>query len=158
VRFRGPLTGADLDAAYAAADVVVVASRMETYGMVVTEALARGLPVIASDVGGIAQTLRDTSGGVLVPPEDPHTLGRQLRRWLTDPAWRAELRRGALARRPELAGWDRTAATVSELLAALAVEPVPGGARMPGQDADEQIGAGPSTGRRGGGCVSAAGR
>ena len=45
VRFAGPRTGADLDRSYAAADLMVLASRAETYGMVVTEALARGLPV-----------------------------------------------------------------------------------------------------------------
>ena len=50
VRFAGPLTGAELDAAYAAADLLVLASRGETYGMVVTEALARGIPVLATAV------------------------------------------------------------------------------------------------------------
>src|SRR5258705_127321 len=48
VRFPGPRAGADLDRSYAGADVLVLASRAETYGMAVTEALARGLPVIAA--------------------------------------------------------------------------------------------------------------
>ena len=47
----------ELDAAYAEADVLVLASRAETYGMVVTEALSRGLPVIAADVGGVPEAL-----------------------------------------------------------------------------------------------------
>jgi glycosyltransferase involved in cell wall biosynthesis len=45
--------GAELERAYAEADVLVLASQAETYGMVVTEALARGLPVVATKVGGV---------------------------------------------------------------------------------------------------------
>ena len=61
--FTGPLVDADLDARFAAADLVIVPSRMETYGMVVTEALARGIPVVASDAGGLPETLGRTPGG-----------------------------------------------------------------------------------------------
>ena len=57
VRFPGPRSGPELDRAYAAADLLVLASHAETYGMVVTEALARGLPVLAADVGGITEAL-----------------------------------------------------------------------------------------------------
>ena len=72
VHFAGPLTAADLDAAYAAADLLVLASRAETYGMVVTEGLARGLPVVATSVGGLPSALgRGADGsrpGLLVCP------------------------------------------------------------------------------------------
>ena len=63
VTFAGVQTGADLNSAYAAADVLVLASRAETYGMVVTEALARGLPVIATAVGGLPEALGHGAGG-----------------------------------------------------------------------------------------------
>ena len=93
ISFAGPLIGADLDRAYAAADVLVVASRGETYGMVVTEALARGLPVIATDVGGLPHTLGRTADGrrpgLLVAPGDAPALAAALSSWLRD----AELRR-----------------------------------------------------------------
>ena len=62
VRFAGPLGRRDLDVAYARADVLVLASRAETFGMVVTEALARGLPVIATSVGGLPEALGGSDG------------------------------------------------------------------------------------------------
>ena len=75
VHFAGPRTGAALDSAYAAADLLVLASHGETYGMVVTEALARGVPVLATDVGGVPEALGQ--GGLLVPPGDPAGLRRR---------------------------------------------------------------------------------
>ncbi|GAB3196238.1 glycosyltransferase family 4 protein [Nocardioides hungaricus] len=116
VELTGPMTRADLDATYAEADLLVLASRAETYGMVVTEALAHGVPVVASDVGGVREALG--CGGVLVPPGDAVALAVALRRWLTDPGHRAGLRAAAVARRTSLAGWDRTAAVVADALAA----------------------------------------
>ncbi len=62
VRLTGPRTGAELATSYAAADVLVLASRGETYGMVVTEALARGIPVIATAVGGVPEAVGARGG------------------------------------------------------------------------------------------------
>ena len=62
LRFTGPRVGRDLDAVYAAADLVVAPSRTETYGMVVTEALARGIPVVGAEVGGLPEALGRTAG------------------------------------------------------------------------------------------------
>ena len=84
----------------------------ETYGMVVTEALARGLPVVAAEVGGVPEALgRDRDGvapGLLVPPDDPAALGAALRAWLGDAALRQRLRRAARERRAALPGWSTT--------------------------------------------------
>ena len=115
VSFTGPLVGADLDSAYASADLLVLPTRQEAYGMVVTESLARGIPVVASDVGGVPEAL-GTGGGLLVPPDDPGALADALRRWLEDPALRTSLRAAARQRRTTLAGWDHTAAIVSAVL------------------------------------------
>ncbi len=120
VTFPGPRTGADLDASYAAADLLVLATRGETYGMVVAEALARGLPVVASEVGGVPEALGSAGGrrpGVLVPAEDPPALAAALRRWLEDPAERRGLRSAAAERRAGLDGWSTTTDRVARVLA-----------------------------------------
>jgi glycosyltransferase involved in cell wall biosynthesis len=119
VHFAGPRTGAALDRAYAAADLLVLASHGETYGMVVTEALARGVPVLATDVGGVPEALGH--GGLLVPPGDPDALGAALRFWLEDPDLRARLRRAAMERRESLRGWEHTASAVAEVLTPAAI-------------------------------------
>ena len=124
VDFVGPRTGLALDASYAASDALVLASRFETYGMVVTEALARGLPVLATSVGGLPEALgRSIEGrrpGLLVQPGDARAMSRALRRWLTDDALREDLRRAARQRRLTLKGWDRTADVLSGVLSRVA--------------------------------------
>jgi glycosyltransferase involved in cell wall biosynthesis len=121
VSFPGPRTGADLDHTYASADLLVHASRAETYGLVVTEALARGLPVIAAEVGGLAEALGEgadgTRPGLLVAPEDPVALGDALSAWLGDAELRARLRRSAGERRESLLRWSSTASKVAQVLA-----------------------------------------
>jgi glycosyltransferase involved in cell wall biosynthesis len=124
VRFIGPRTGAELGAAYSSADALLLASRAETYGMVVTEALAHGLPVIATAVGGLPEALGHGSDGVtpglLVPPDDSEGLAGALRCWLGDPELRQRLRRAAEQRRAVLHGWKDTAGRVSRILAEVA--------------------------------------
>ena len=124
VRFTGPLTGPALEAAYAGCDLLVLASRAESYGMVVTEALARGLPVVATSVGGLPQALgRDSGGGrpgLLVPPDAPAALAEALSAWLGDVELRRRLRQAAEQRRDTLVGWSATAERVSRILVGLA--------------------------------------
>jgi glycosyltransferase involved in cell wall biosynthesis len=121
VSFPGPRTGADLDRDYASSDLLVLPSRAETYGMVVTEALAHGVPVIAARVGGLTEALgRGADGarpGLLVPPEDPVALGVALRAWLADAELRSRLRRSARERRQSLPRWSVTASVVAKVLA-----------------------------------------
>ena len=121
VRFPGPRTGPELDRAYVDADLLVLASYAETYGMVITEALARGLPVIAADVGGVTEALGcgddGTRPGLLVPPGDPAALRAALRSWLGDAELRERLRQAARERRASLRGWPATTAVLGRVLA-----------------------------------------
>ncbi|XVV07106.1 glycosyltransferase family 4 protein [Actinosynnema sp. CA-248983] len=112
--WAGPLVGSALDDQYDAADLFVLASRAETYGMVVTEALARGVPVIASEVPDALGT-----GGLLLPPGDVAAWSDALRRWFEDADLRTRLRAAAVARRAELSTWDETVKGVGVVLASL---------------------------------------
>jgi glycosyltransferase involved in cell wall biosynthesis len=120
VRFSGAQWGAALARSYREADVLVLPSRGETYGMVVTEALARGLPVIASEIGGVPEALGHgadgTRPGLLVPPDDPPALRDALRAWLDDHDLRRRLRRAARERRASLSRWSATTAAVADVL------------------------------------------
>ncbi len=121
VHLQGPLAGPDLDRRYAGADLMVLASRTETYGMVITEALARGLPVVATEVGGVTEALgygfNRSRPGLLVPPDDPAALAAALRGWLTDAELRCQLRQAAGTRRDSLPKWSNTVAVLAGVLA-----------------------------------------
>jgi glycosyltransferase involved in cell wall biosynthesis len=106
------------DAAWAGADLALLPSRAEAFGLVVTEALARGIPAVVS-AGGAEEALGvagegkgGTVPGAVVPVGDVATLTGALRRWLTDPAYRSVLRGRARARRERLEGWEVTAQRV----------------------------------------------
>jgi glycosyltransferase involved in cell wall biosynthesis len=124
VALVGPRVGAELEASYAAADLLVLPSHGETYGMVVTEALARGIPVLATATNGLPEALGAAPDGrrpgLLVPADDPGALADALRRWLSEPDLRARLRSAAGARRATLSDWSVTSALVSEVLSATA--------------------------------------
>ena len=81
VTLTGALAEDDLDRAYQRADLVVAPSRVESYGMAIADALRRGIPVVASRVGGIPQTV-ESRAAVLVPPGQPQALADALRRWI----------------------------------------------------------------------------
>jgi glycosyltransferase involved in cell wall biosynthesis len=105
-----------LGAEYDAADVFVLPTRYEGYGMVVGEALARGLPVVASDTGGIAAMVGEDAG-ILVPPGDVAALARALGAVIDDAALRARLAAGARRRRAALPTWDDAARRMEDTLA-----------------------------------------
>jgi D-inositol-3-phosphate glycosyltransferase len=84
VNFLGKRPQASLPYYYSAADVVVVPSHYESFGMVALEAMACGTPVVASQVGGLAYLIQDGITGYHVPDQEPETLGNRLLTLLDD--------------------------------------------------------------------------
>lgn len=115
----GMLTGDTLAREWDAADLLVLPSRTETYGLVIGEALARGVPAVVPAETGAVEALHQgetphssATPGTAVPPGDPASLAELLRSWLTEPTLRHAWRQAALARRDTLPGWRQTAKAV----------------------------------------------
>ncbi len=91
---------------YGVADVCVLPSFYEGYGMVITEAIARGLPVITTDGGALPDTL-PAGAGLIVPAGDAQALAEALRAWCEDASLRQSLTQGAIKARASLADWSQ---------------------------------------------------
>ncbi|MFD0866764.1 glycosyltransferase family 4 protein, partial [Tessaracoccus lubricantis] len=113
VTVEGARTGADLEEAWRAANLLVHTSRAEMYGMVVAEAAARGIPAIVTEATGATEAR--TAGADFVPG-DVEGLSEALRAWLSDGELRASWRAEALERRGTVPGWDQTVASVAAAL------------------------------------------
>jgi glycosyltransferase involved in cell wall biosynthesis len=107
VHLLGETTAEALDECYASADVFVLASYLEGYGMAHSEALARGLPIVATAAGAVAQTVPSTAA-LLVTPGDADAFAHALARVLDDAELRATLACGARAVREHLPSWEET--------------------------------------------------
>ena len=112
VRFLPPRPHHELPEVYAAADVLVMPSRSESFGLVALEAQACGVPVVASAVGGLLTVVDDGGSGFLVPGNDPAGFADRLLAVLSDPALADRLSSGALAHAARFTWED----TVAELL------------------------------------------
>lgn len=137
VSIPGELRGPALEAEWDAADLSLLISQAETYGLVVTESLARGLPVVVREGTGAVEALaagsrpgtpvpgsrtdtpvpdRPLPGAAVTLGTDPAPLADLLRRWLGDAGLRKRWRDAAADARDRLPGWDATARTVLEFL------------------------------------------
>lgn len=158
VRIPGELRGGALEAEWAAADLSLLISRAETFGLVVTESIARGVPVVVRAGTGAVEALaagtpaprpaapasvptRTPADGAANLPgtavalgADPEPLAGVLRRWLTEPGLRARWRDAALAARDRLPGWDATARTVLAALEPQRSGPQRSGPQQSGPD------------------------
>jgi D-inositol-3-phosphate glycosyltransferase len=108
VRFSPPVPRADLAQWYRAADLVVVPSYSESFGLVALEAQACGTPVVATAVGGLRTAVADGISGVLVDGHDPKAWSSVIARLLQEPQRRVLLSMGAIEHASHF-GWDATA-------------------------------------------------
>lgn len=120
IELTGELTGTDLDDQWRAADISVLPSRAETYGMVVAESLARAVPVVVSAGTGAENTLgRDSEGrrpGFVVDPGSADDLVAALASWLGNVSVRESVGLAAENRRVMLTGWENTVQSVLRTL------------------------------------------
>ena len=114
IAFAGEATAATLPAFYASADVFVLPTLYEGYGMAVAEALARGLPVVSTSTGAIAELAGGTAG-LVVPPGDERALAQALVSVLDD-AIRERLAAGARQVRGTLPTWEDAASRMDAVL------------------------------------------
>jgi glycosyltransferase involved in cell wall biosynthesis len=117
VDLRGEVGDDELDALYSASDLVVLASHYEGFGMVVTEAIARGLPVITTTGGALADTLPN-GAGLASAPGDIEALRENLREVLAGENTYKRLAKGARSARQTLPGWAAAAQAFAAALGA----------------------------------------
>ena len=115
----GAVSPQRLAALYAEADVFVLASHFEGYGMAYAEAVAHGLPVIGTSAGAIPDTV-PPDAGLLVDPGDSFALAKALRRVIGDAGLRRRLASAARAAAPQLPTWRHSAEIFARALEALA--------------------------------------
>ncbi len=115
VTLAGDLDAAALAAAYDRADLFVLATRHEGYGMAVAEAVAHGVPVVSTATGAIPE-LVDGTGGAIVPMDDPEALAEALAPLVGDDGARARATAGARARRHTLPRWSESAQAMADAL------------------------------------------
>jgi D-inositol-3-phosphate glycosyltransferase len=115
VEVRPPVPSHVLVDYYRAADVLIVPSRSESFGLVAAEAAASGLPAIASAVGGLPEIVEHGHSGLLIADHNPHHWATAIETLLIDTDLRAELA-GHAVDRAERFDWGRTVAAVLDAL------------------------------------------
>lgn len=113
--FPGRLGEDNLHLYYAAADVAVVPSHYEPFGLVAIEAMASGTPVVASDVGGLQYTVVPEETGLLAPAKDEAAFARAIDRILSDSKWRDRLGQAGRQRVEKHFSWNGVAGQLSKL-------------------------------------------
>jgi D-inositol-3-phosphate glycosyltransferase len=133
VRLLGQVGRAELPALYRSADLVVCVPWYEPFGIVPLEAMACGVPVVATAVGGLVDTVVDGVTGVHVPPRQPGMVADAVAGLLADPERRAALGAAGARRARRRYGWDRIARSTLEVYAGLPAGVVRGPASAVGR-------------------------
>ncbi|NJL61966.1 MAG: glycosyltransferase family 1 protein [Methylacidiphilales bacterium] len=123
-KFPGRLSQEILPSYYAAADVCVVPSHYEPFGLVAIEAMASGTPVVASDVGGLQFTVVPGETGLLAQPQDVAEFAIAIDKIISNPEWRDKLGEAGKRRVHNKFSWDGVANQLSELYLQLIAQPV----------------------------------
>lgn len=119
ITLAGPADEARLNARYASADLFIMPSLYEGYGMVLAEAMARGLPIICTTGGAAADTAPDAAA-LKVPPGDVAALSAAIGRMLRDAALRAGMGDASWAAGQGLPRWEQTAQTIADVVRGVA--------------------------------------
>jgi len=125
VTLSGERQPATLTHAYRAADIFVLPSFHEGYGMAYAEAMAHGLPIVATTAGAIPETV-SREAGLLVSPGDPGALARALRRVIAEPLLAARLAAGSRAAGARLPDWPQATKQWESALNRFAALDLPG--------------------------------
>jgi glycosyltransferase involved in cell wall biosynthesis len=119
IEIVGPVPEEDLAEFYAEADLFVLPSRFEGYGMAYTEAVAHGVPVIGTNAGAIPDTV-PPGAGILIPPDDVEALAATLRRLIDNESEREQLAAGARTASTSFPTWHESAVLFAAVLDGLA--------------------------------------
>ncbi len=138
VRLIGAVAQHELPGWYRSADVLACAPWYEPFGLTPLEAMSCGVPVVAYEVGGIAESVIDNVTGLLVPPRDVPALAGALRGLLGDEVRRMSYASAAIDRVRSRYTWERTAADVERVYRAVTGQGAGGAEADSDADADDE--------------------
>lgn len=125
VRFTEDVARSELKFYYSAADVFVTTPWYEPFGMAPLEAMACGVPVIASAVGGLLSTISAGESGLHVPPRQPEELGHALEQMFANAEQREEMGQHGLRRVRRLYDWNRVCSQIVRAYSSVSASPTP---------------------------------